>query len=176
MPNEIFARLANLLSVLILGATILLAIRRSLAGQVKLFVAQSLALTALAAVVALLAGSAELLGVAVALLALKCFVIPRVLQRAVANLGRERSALPYAGTPLALSICGLLVVMAFYVMAPVADANPLPTGSAIPVAFACVLIGLFITVNRRRALSQILGFLSLENGIFLVALLATWGN
>jgi len=38
-----------------------------------------------------------------------------------------------------------------------------------------VLIGLFTTVNRRRALTQILGFLMLENSIFMIALLATYG-
>jgi hydrogenase-4 component E len=51
----------------------------------------------------------------------------------------------------------------------------LPTAEAVPLAFAGVLIGAFITVIRRRALTQILGFLMLENGIFLVALLATYG-
>ena len=45
----------------------------------------------------------------------------------------------------------------------------------MPLAFAGVLIGLFVTVNRRRALTQILGFLMLENSIFLFALLATYG-
>ena len=43
------------------------------------------------------------------------------------------------------------------------------------MAFAGVLIGLFTTVNRRRALTQILGFLMLENSIFMIALLATYG-
>ncbi|MDE2059829.1 MAG: hypothetical protein KGJ27_08935, partial [candidate division NC10 bacterium] len=53
--------------------------------------------------------------------------------------------------------------------------NPLPTAEAIPIAFAGVLIGFFVMVNRRRALTQILGFLMLENSIFLLALLATYG-
>jgi len=38
-----------------------------------------------------------------------------------------------------------------------------------------VLIGFFIMVERRRAVTQILGFLMLENGIFLLALLTTYG-
>jgi hydrogenase-4 component E len=175
MPNEIFAKLANLLSVLALGATILLTLRRGLPGQIRLFVLQSLALATLAAVVGLLSGSVELMGVALVVLLLKCIVIPRVLRRVAAKLGSERSALTYAAPPLSLGICGLLLVLAFYVMAPVAESNPLPTAGAIPLAFATVLIGLFTTVNRRRALSQILGFLTLENGIFLLALLATYG-
>ena len=72
-------------------------------------------------------------------------------------------------------ICGLLTIIAFYVMTPIAASNPLPTADAMPLAFAGVLIGLFIMVNRRRAVTQILGFLMLENGIFLLALLATYG-
>jgi hydrogenase-4 component E len=74
-----------------------------------------------------------------------------------------------------LAICAALVVVAFYVMAPVTASNPLPTAEGIPLAFAGVLIGLFTTVNRRRALTQILGFLMLENSVFMIALLATYG-
>jgi hydrogenase-4 component E len=60
-------------------------------------------------------------------------------------------------------------------MTPIAASNPLPTADAIPLAFAGALIGFFIMVNRRRAVTQILGFLMLENGIFLLALLSTYG-
>ena len=98
-----------------------------------------------------------------------------MLNRAVANIGMSRAAAPYLGPPAALGVCGLLVVVAFYVMAPVAESNPLPTADAIPLAFAGVLVGFFVTVNRRRALTQILGFLVLENSIFLLALLCTYG-
>jgi hydrogenase-4 component E len=82
---------------------------------------------------------------------------------------------PYLGTSTTLGICAVLVVIAVYVMAPVTASNRLPTADGIPLAFAGVLIGLFTTVNRRRALTQILGFLMLENSIFMIALLATYG-
>ncbi len=84
-------------------------------------------------------------------------------------------AAPYLATAPALLICALLVTVSFYVMAPVAESNPLPTADALPLAFAGVLVGFFIMVNRRRAVTQILGFLMLENGIFQLALLATYG-
>jgi hydrogenase-4 component E len=98
-----------------------------------------------------------------------------VLHRAVAKIGLQRFAAPYLATAPALIVCALLTIIAFYVMSPIVAANPLPTGSAMPLAFAGVLIGFFIMVNRRRAVTQILGFLMLENGIFLFALLATYG-
>lgn len=175
MFTALFPKLVTLLSFAMLGAAFLLIVRRDLAGQVRIFAVQSVALAILAAVVAAFTRSIELTSVALALALLKVFIIPRVLNRAVTKIGLQRAAAPYLGTPATLVVCGSLVVFAFYVMAPVAASNPLPTAEAIPIAFAGVLIGFFVMVNRRRALTQILGFLMLENSIFLLALLATYG-
>ncbi len=175
MLIELFPKLVTLLSFAMLGTAFLLIVRRDLAGQVRIFAVQSLTLAIAAAVVGAFTGSIELAGVALMLALLKVFIIPRVLNRAVVKIGLQRAALPYLSTPATLVVCGSLVVIAFYVMAPIAASNPLPTAEAIPIAFAGVLVGFFVMVNRRRALTQILGFLMLENSIFLLALLATYG-
>jgi hydrogenase-4 component E len=172
---KIFPNLVNLLSFIALGTTFLVIVRGNLAAQVRLFAWQSTVLAILAAIVAAFTGSLELFGVAVVLALLKSIFIPRVLNRAVTDIGVQVSTAPYLGPSAALIVCGLLVVVAFYVMGPVTASNPLPTAGAIPLAFAGVLIGFFVTVNRRRVLTQILGFLMLENSIFLLALLATYG-
>lgn len=175
MFTVLFPKLVAFLSFTALGTAFLLIIRRDLVGQVRLFAVQSLALAILATVVAAFTNSVELTGVALALLLLKVFFIPRILTRAVKKIGLQPAALPYLSTPATLAVCAGLMVIAFYVMAPVAASNPLPTADAIPIAFAGVLIGFFVMVNRRRALTQILGFLMLENSIFQLALLATYG-
>jgi hydrogenase-4 component E len=175
MSAEMLSKLVNLLSFVALGLTILLIVRSRLEGQVRVFGLQSFVLALLSMLIALYTGSLELFGVGVALLAVKVVIIPRVLNRAVAKIGIARVAAPYLGTAPALIICALLTIVAFYVMIPIVASNPLPTADAIPLAFAGVLIGFFIMVNRRRAITQILGFLMLENGIFLLALLATYG-
>src|SRR5574337_899325 len=125
MIAALFPKLVTLLSFTVLGTAFLLIVRRDLAGQVRLFAAQSLTLAILAAVIAGFAGSIELAGVAVALACLKVFIIPRVLTRTVAKIGLQPAALPYLGTPATLVVCGALVTIAFYVMAPVAASNPL---------------------------------------------------
>jgi hydrogenase-4 component E len=170
-----FTRITNLLSFVFLVTSFLLIIRASLAGQVRMFAVQSAVLSVLAAVVAWFGNSLELLGVAVVLAVVKVVIIPKVFNRAIAKIGIQRSVAPYLGTSATLGVCAVLVIFAFYVMAPVTAANRLPTADGIPLAFAAVLIGLFTTVNRKRALTQILGFLMLENGIFLIALLASYG-
>src|ERR1051326_1971191 len=175
LPELPFARITNLLCFIFLLMSFLLLIRNSLAAQVRMFALQSSVLSALAAVVAYFSGNRELFGVAVVFALIKVVVIPNVLNRAVTKIGLQRAVAPYLGTSITLAICAGLVILAFYVMAPVTASNPLPTADGIPLAFAGVLIGLFTTVNRRRALTQILGFLMLENGIFMTALLATYG-
>ena len=175
MSAEVLSKAVNLLSFAALGLTILLIVRTSLERQVRVFGLQSFVLALLSVLIAAYSGSLELLGVGVALVVVKGVAIPRVLNRAVANIGLQRAAAPYLGTAPALMISGMLTIIAFYVMTPIAASNPLPTADAIPLAFAGVLIGFFIMVNRRRAVTQILGFLMLENGIFLLALLATYG-
>jgi hydrogenase-4 component E len=170
-----FARIANLLAFVFLLMSFLLLLRNSLAAQVRMFAIQSAVLSALAGVVAHFGGNRELFGVAVVFAIVKVIVIPNVLNRAVTKIGLQRAVAPYLGTSATLAVCAGLVVVAFYVMAPVTASMRLPTADGIPLAFAGVLIGFFTTVNRRRALTQILGFLMLENGIFMVALLATYG-
>lgn len=170
-----FARIANFLSFIFLLMTFLLIIRNSLEAQIRMIAMQSAVLTALAGVVAYFGGRGELAGVAVVLAIVKVIVIPSVLYRAATKIGLQRAVAPYLGPSMSMFICTVLVVVAFYVMAPVTSSNPLPTADGIPLAFAGVLIGLFTTVNRRRALTQILGFLMLENSVFMVALLATYG-
>ncbi|MGN6733085.1 MAG: hydrogenase [Candidatus Binatia bacterium] len=175
MSADTLSKLVNLLSFAALGLTILLIVRTRLEGQVRAFALQSFVLALLSVLIAIYTGSLELFAVGTALVIVKVIVIPRVLDRAVAKIGISRVAAPYLGTAPALIVCALLAIIAFYVMTPIAASNPLPTADAMPLAFAGILIGFFIIVERRRAVTQILGFLMLENGIFLLALLTTYG-
>ena len=69
----------------------------------------------------------------------------------------------------------MLVVVAYALMLPVIAGSTLPTRSAIPLAFAMALVGLYACVIGRDVVGQILGFLVLENGIFALGLLAAYG-
>ena len=92
-------------------------------------------------------------------------VIPRVLRRIGSGMP-VRPVAPGKSSGIALLVAGGLVVVAYVVMLPVTTVTALPTGSAIPLAFAMALIGLFLCVTGRDALGHILGFLVFENGIF----------
>jgi hydrogenase-4 component E len=68
-----------------------------------------------------------------------------------------------------------LTLLAYLVSGPLVALDPSPAAHAIPVAMAVVLIGFFVLVTRRLALSQLVGFLLMDNGITAVGFLTTAG-
>jgi len=165
---------ANLLAFLGLVVTLLIVWRQSWPARLRLFVAQSLLLAALASTIGVLAQRRGLLLVAAVVVVVKGWVIPRVLAR-IGSGAPVRPVAPGRSSGLALLGAGALVVAAYVIMLPVTAASELPTERAIPLTFAMALIGLLLCVTGRDALGHILGFLVFENGIFGLAILATYG-
>jgi hydrogenase-4 component E len=165
---------ANLLTFFALVAALLIVWRQSRPGRLRLFVVQSSVFAVLACAIALFAGKAELLIVAVAFAGVKAVVVPRVLGRIMVG-APVRPVRPGRSVGLSLLAAGLLVVVSYVIMRPVTDATALPTAGAIPLVFAAALIGLFVCVTGRDAFTHILGFLLFENGVFALALLGAYG-
>lgn len=164
----------NVLAFFGLVVTLLIVWRRSWPARLRLFRTQSLLLALSATAIGLFAGKPSLLAVAAVVVALKAWLIPRVLGRIATGLP-VRPIAPGRSTGLTLLVAGALVVIAYVIMLPVTAASRLPTGQAIPLAFAMALIGLFVCVTGQDALGHVLGFLMFENGVFGLALLATYG-
>jgi len=102
-------------------------------------------------------------------------LIPRVLRRVLRHVGADLEVRQYVNTPVSLLVAGVLTLLSYAIASPVVRLSTLPTRGGIPLALATMFIGLFIIVSRRSALTQIVGFLVLENGIALLAILATFG-
>jgi hydrogenase-4 component E len=167
---------SNFLAFVALGITLLLVWRQSWRGRVRLFVVQSWVLTALAVSLGVLARRPALVAVGVVFAVMKTWIIPRVLRR-MGQGSPPRPVAPGRSAGLPVLAAGALVVVAYVVMLPItgAAATGIPTRGAIPLAFAVALIGLLLCVTGRDALGQVIGFLVFENGLFGLALLATYG-
>jgi hydrogenase-4 component E len=166
--------LSNFLAFLGLVTTLLMVWRQSRPARVRLLAAQSLLLALQAVAIAAFTGRYGLLLVAVALVVVKAWWIPRT----VARMGQGAPPRPLepgrsAGTRLL--VAGVLVIGAYALMLPVTASSPLPTRGGIPLAFAMALVGLYACVTGRDVVGQILGFLMFENGIFALGLLAAYG-
>ena len=102
-------------------------------------------------------------------LAFKAIVIPVALRRIVVKLGIHREIDNVVGVGLAM-LAGIgLVALSMVVMLRVtAEADPLARED-LAFALSVVLLGLLMMVTRRNAVSQVIGFMSLENGLVLAA-------
>jgi hydrogenase-4 component E len=98
--------------------------------------------------------------------ALKVIGIPFLLRRAVRKTSVRRDVEPYVSTHLSVLLAASLVGVSFWLAAIVALPGVGGSSLFVPTAFATFLIGFFVLVNRRKALSQVVGYLIIENGVF----------
>jgi hydrogenase-4 component E len=170
-----YVQALNLVCGGLLLAAVLMVWRRELTAIVRLLAAQGALLAALAALLGLREGSGELYAVAAGVLVLKAMVLPAVLRRVLRDTGGAREAEPLVNVAASLLAAALLTLLAYAVSRPLVALAPSPATHALPVGLAVVFLGFFVLVTRRRALSQVVGFLLLDNGIAATAFLATAG-
>jgi hydrogenase-4 component E len=175
MSTALYTQLLYLTGGGLLLTSVLMLWRRQLAALIRLLTVQGVLLAALAALLGTQNGGAELFVVAVVVLILKSGVLPAVLRRALADSGDLRETQPLVNVPASLLAAAVLTLLAYAVGRPLVTLDPTPTTVAVPVGLAMVLLGFFMIVTRRRALSQVAGFLLLDNGIAATAFLVTGG-
>jgi hydrogenase-4 component E len=175
VSTALYSQLLYLVCGGLLLSSVLMLWRRRLSALIGLLTAQGVLLAGMAALLGTQDGGVELYAVAAGVLALKAGVLPAVLRRVLADSGAARETQPLVNVPASLLAAALLTLLAYAVSRPLVELDPTPTTHAVPVGMAMVLLGFFVLVTRRRALSQVAGFLLLDNGIAATAFLVTAG-
>src|SRR5664279_1341506 len=176
MRESTYAGALNLAAGAFLLAAVLIVWRRELRAIVRMLAAQGVALATIPLTVGMYQKDAALVVVGVVVLLLRAVVLPLLLARAVGTEDHERrESTPLVNTTASLLITAGLTVLAYAVTRPIIDLDPSPATRAVPAAFAVILIAVFVMVSRRRALSQAVGFMMLDNGIAATAFLITAG-
>jgi hydrogenase-4 component E len=173
--DPLFAQLSVLGSSLVLIFGLVPLWRRTSSAHIGALRGQSVALAATTAITARFTSDGQLYVIAALLLLLKGVGIPLLLTRMDRRFGAERELQPYVNTSSSLLLGGLLVVLAYVITRPMAALSRLPTRAGLPLAMGLIFVSLFVIISRRKALSQVIGFLMLENGIALLAVLGTYG-
>lgn len=142
---------------------------------VRVLAVQGLALGAVAATLAIHAHDPGLMATAAVVVLVKGAIIPLLLGRIGSADPTAREERPLVNVPASLVASAVLILLAFSstrVVARVVGGTP---GSLVPIGFATLLVGFFVLVVRRRPVFQIVGLLLVDNGIALVAFLVTAG-
>lgn len=110
-------------------------------------------------------GLAFALLLSVITIGLKGVVFPRLLLGALREADVRREVEPYVGYAASMLIGFLFLAVSAWLCSRLPAMGAL-SSLAAPVSFFMVFVGLFITISRKKAISQILGYLVLENGIY----------
>ena len=108
-------------------------------------------------------------------LALKVVFLPWLLHRLIRRLEVYWDSDPLLNLPLTMLAGLAVVVFAFGLAQPISALASTATRNSIGIALAVVLLSFITMITRRKAMSQVVGFLSMENGLFFGAMSATYG-
>lgn len=154
-------------SVLLLSFALLY--QRRIGGVIQAFALQAVLVAAAAAWAGYSRDSPHLYITAAITIALKVVVVPVALRRIVRLLGIHRSVETVLGVNLTLLAGVGLVALSILLVFPVTQSTQALTRENLALALSVVLIGLLMMITRRNAVTQVIGFMSLENGLVLAA-------
>jgi hydrogenase-4 component E len=159
----------HLLNGTVLLLSFALLYQRRLFGVLSAFALQSFVLALAAAWQALANDQPHLLITAGIALVFKALVIPIALHRIVVRLGIHRQVETALGIGPTLIVGASLAALAIVLVLPITTASVALTRENLSLSLSVVLLGFLIMITRRNAVTQVVGFMSLENGLLLAA-------
>jgi len=175
MNLQIAAQINSFLAAFVLLTAFAMLAQRRVNGLIHLFAWQGLFLSINTALVGFVASRHHLYISSLLTLSLKVMLLPYILHVLMVRLKIRREVETVMNIPLTMFVGIALVIFSYHLTAPVRELSTLMTRSTLAVALATVLIGLLMMITRRHAVTQIIGFLAMENGLFLAATSATYG-
>ncbi|MBI5343939.1 MAG: formate hydrogenlyase [Deltaproteobacteria bacterium] len=169
------AQINGVLAALILLTSFGLLVQRRIYGLLHLFAWQGLFLSLNTAITGYAAGLHHLYISAFLTLALKVAVLPYIIYVLIHKLKIRKEVEQLVNIPTMMLFGIALVIFSYHLMSPLAELSTLVTRSTLAVALATVMLGLLMMITRTNAVTQIIGFLALENGLFFAATSATYG-
>ena len=173
--TEISSQLITFCAAGMLVFQLLLVVQRMLLTNIRLFALQSALLAAVAGTVAYFYNATHVYIVAVLTILGKVIFLPWLLDRQVRRIGITQEIEPLLNAPTSMLLCGGLTLLGYIVARPFTALERLGNNT-LGVAMTLVLTGFFLMFNRRKAITQVLALLTVENGVMLAAVaLATYG-
>jgi hydrogenase-4 component E len=168
-------QLVNLLAAVLLLLAFAMLSQRRILSLINLFAAQGLVLFLATVLVAMITAQGHLYWSAAVTLLLKVFLLPWILHRLIRRLNVKWDVETLVNIPTLMIFGLVIVILAFNLAAPISLLAGTVTRSTLGIALACVLLSFLMMITRSKAVPQVIGFLSMENGLFFAATGAVYG-
>ena len=165
----------TLMAALMLVVQLLMIGQQMLLTSIRLFALQSLCLAGIAGAIAFVHHAGHVYIVAVLTILGKVLFLPWLLDRQVRRIRITQEIEPLLNAPSSMVLCGALTLLSYIVARPFTSLERLGNNT-LAIAITLVLTGFFLMFNRRKAITQVLALLTVENGVMLAAVaLTTYG-
>ncbi len=172
---ELASQLITLLAAGMLVIQLLMVVQGMLLTNIRLFALQSLMLAAIAAIIAFFHSATHVYWVAGLTIVGKVIFLPWLLNRQVRRMQIEQEIAPLLNSSASMLLCGGFTLLGYVVARPFTSLDRLGNNT-LGVAITLLLTGFFLMFNRRKAITQVLALLTVENGVMLAAVaLTTYG-
>jgi len=168
-------QIINLLAAVLLLLSFAMLAQRRILSLIHLYTLQGVALVSANLILGFVTSDVHLYISAVLTLILKVGLIPWILYRLVQRLNVKTDIETLLNIPATLLIGIVLVIVAFNVATPISQLATSVARGTLGIALACVLLSFMMMITRSKAIPQVIGFLSMENGLFFAAAAATNG-
>jgi hydrogenase-4 component E len=168
-------QIINFLAAILLLLSFVMLSQRRILSLIHLYTLQGLTLVSANLVLGYVTADVHLYISAALTLVLKVGLIPWILYRLVQRLNVKTDVEPLLNIPATLLVGIVLVIVAFNVASPVSQLASSVARGTLGIALACVLLSFMMMITRAKAIPQVIGFLSMENGLFFAAAAATNG-
>ncbi|MDQ6965359.1 MAG: formate hydrogenlyase [Mariprofundaceae bacterium] len=175
MSPALIQQLVDGLAALMLLTSFALLAQHRLLSVLNWFAAQGFLLAMTAAVVAYGTDNYELYISALMALVLKGLLLPWLLWRVIRQLHVHREIEPLMNSTLTMLIALGVTLFSFHIIQPIEKISQLMTRDSMAIATACVLLGMLMMITRKKAITQVIGFLAVENSLFFAAIGSTNG-
>lgn len=165
----------NLLAALLLLIAFAMLAQRRVLSLVQLFAWQGFILASSTFIVAYATQQTHLYYSGALTLLLKVGVLPWLLHRLIQRLNVQWDVETLINIPTTMLVGIVLVIFAFNLAAPITELSGAITRSLLGIALASVLLSFLMMITRSKAISQVIGFLAMENGLLFAATSATYG-
>jgi hydrogenase-4 component E len=173
--SALVPQLINLFAAMLLLLAFAMISQRRILSLIHLFTLQGAALATATALVGYATHQPHLYLSAGLTVALKVFLIPWLLHRVIDRLNVRWDVETIINIPTTMLIGILLVIFAFYLALPISQLSSSIARGTLGIALACMLMSFMMMITRSKAVPQVIGFLSMENGLFFAATAATYG-
>jgi hydrogenase-4 component E len=165
----------NLMAAILLLLSFAMLSQRRILSLIHLYTLQGLTLVSANLVLGFVTADTHLYISALLTLVLKVGLIPWILYKLVQRLNVKTDVEPLLNIPTTLLVGIVLVIIAFNVASPISQLASSVARGTLGIALACVLLSFMMMITRAKAIPQVIGFLSMENGLFFAAAAATNG-